>query len=234
VVIPFGTGWLFGPATEGSSLPGFDDSGWAAVTPLSWRDWDPAAWERVWVYRKHFDAWPGASGASGRVFLEVGGALTRSTVTLNGTVVGDYLGGYLPFSCELTGLVEPAGNVLAVRLDSGFNLNVPPDRPAPAVSTAVDFWQPGGIYRDVRLRVVPQVFLADVFAKPVNVLDAAARQVVVQATVDAAAGLDGAAEVAVSLRDEGLEIASGQMPVVISGPGQATAGGHWPPATSGR
>src|SRR6516225_12249874 len=100
VVIPFGTGWLFGPAAEGSSLPGFDDSSWAAVTlphtvtPLSWQDWNPAAWERVWVYRKHFDAVPDASG---RVFLEVGAALTHSTVTLNGTAVGDYLGGYLPF-----------------------------------------------------------------------------------------------------------------------------------------
>jgi beta-galactosidase len=229
VVIPFGTGWLFGPAAEGSSLPGFDDSGFASVTlphtvtPLSWQDWDPAAWERVWVYRKHFDALPsGASGASGRVFLEVGAALTHSTVTLNGTGVGDYLGGYLPFSCELTGALQPAGNVLAVRLDSTFNLNVPPDRPAPQHATSVDFWQPGGIYRDVRLRVVPQVFLADVYAKPVNVLDPAARQVVVQATVDAAAALDGTAEVAVSLRDDEVVIAAGRMPVVISGPGQAT------------
>ena len=99
MVIPFGTGWLFGPAAEGSSLPGFDDSGLVPVTlphtvvPLSWQAWHPAAWERVWVYRKHFDA-VGASGA-GRVFLDVGAALTHSTVTLNGTEVGDHLGGYL-------------------------------------------------------------------------------------------------------------------------------------------
>ena len=93
-VIPFGTGWKFGPAVEGSNRPGFDDSGWAAVTlphtvvPLSWQDWDPAAWERVWVYRKHFDAWPEADVAGRRVFLDVGAALTHSTVTLNGTEVG--------------------------------------------------------------------------------------------------------------------------------------------------
>ena len=233
-VIPFGTGWLFGPAVEGSSLPGFDDSGLApvtlphTVTPLSWQDWHPAAWERVWVYRKHFDAYD-VSGAGLRVFLDVGAALTHSTVTLNGTEVGDYLGGYLPFSFELTGLVEPAGNVLAVRLDSTFNLNVPPDRPAPAMSTSVDFWQPGGIYRDVRLRVVPAVFLADVFAKPVNVLDPAARQVVVQVTVDASAAAlavapeaSEAAEVAVELRDADLVIAAGRAPVEITGPGQVT------------
>ena len=79
-----------------------------------------------------------------------------------------------------------------MQLDSTFNLDVPPDRPALAVSASVDFWQPGGIYRDVRLRVVPQAFLADVFAKPVNVLDAAARQVVVEVTVDAAVAPPGA------------------------------------------
>ena len=94
--------------------------------------------------------------------------MTHATVTLNGTQVADHLGGYLPFSAEITGLLRPDGNVLAVRLDSGFNLNVPPDRPAPEPATSVDYWQPGGLYRDVRLRMVPQAFLADVFAKPVQ------------------------------------------------------------------
>ena len=98
--------------------------------------------------------------------------------------------------------------MLAVRLDSTFNLNVPPDRPAPEPTISVDYWQPGGIYRDVRLRVVPQAFLADVFAKPVSVLDPAARQVVVQATVDAASGLSGPAHVTVRLLGDGGEIAA--------------------------
>ena len=46
--IPFGTGWRFGPAAEGSSLPGFDDSGFEAVTlphtvaALGLQDWAPA------------------------------------------------------------------------------------------------------------------------------------------------------------------------------------------------
>ncbi len=226
-VIPCNTGWLFGPASADSSLPGFDDSAFATVTlphtvaALSWQNWDPATWEQVWTYRKHFDAPPG-TGAM-RVFLDVGAALTRATVTLNGVQVADHLGGYLPFSCELTGLLQPAGNVLAVRLDSGFNLNVPPDRPAPAVSTSVDFWQPGGLYRDARLRVVPQVFLADVFAKPVNVLDPATRQVVVQATVDAAGPSPGNVQVAVVLLDGTRAMARGQAPVTITGPGPATA-----------
>jgi beta-galactosidase len=222
----FNTGWLFGPASEGSSLPGFDDGALARVTlphtvvPLSWQNWDPATWERVWVYRKHFDAPPGM-----RVFLDVGAALTRATVTLNGIEVADHLGGYLPFSAEIGAALRPEGNVVAVRLDSTFNLNVPPDRPAPYSSTSVDFWQPGGLYRDVRLRAVPPVYLSDVFAKPVNVLDATARQVVVQATVDAAVVPAGPVHVTFELRDGETVIASARVPAVITGAGQLTVTG---------
>jgi beta-galactosidase len=223
--VSFDAGWLFGPASAGSSLPEFDDSTLAAVTlphtvvPLSWRNWDPSAWERLWVYRKHFDAPPGTDGM--RVFGDFAAAMTRATVTLNGVEVADHLGGYLPFSAEITDQLRPDGNVLAVRLDSTFNLNVPPSRPTPYASTSVDFWQPGGIYRDVRLRVVPQVFLADVFAKPVNVLDAAARQVVVEVTVDAAVVPAGPAQVVVELRDGARTIASARVPAVITHEGQA-------------
>jgi beta-galactosidase len=223
--VSFGAGWLFGAYTDGCELPGFDDSALAPVTlphtvaPLSWQDWDPASWERAWVYRKRFDAPPGHGGQ--RVFLDFAAAMTHATVTLNGTQVADHLGGYLPFSAEITGLLHPEGNVLAVRLDSGFNLNVPPDRPAPEPTTSVDYWQPGGLYRDVRLRTVPQAFLADVFAKPVHVLDPAARQVVVQATVDAADATS-PAHVAVELLDDGRVISSARVQTQIAGPGQVT------------
>ena len=51
--VSFGAGWRFGAYTDGSEQPGFDDSALAPVTlphtvaPLSWQDWDPASWERV-------------------------------------------------------------------------------------------------------------------------------------------------------------------------------------------
>ena len=224
--LSFNAGWLFGPASADSSQPGFDDSAFTPVTlphtvaPLSWQDWDPSAWEQVWAYRKHFDAPRGTEGM--RVFLDFSAAMTQATVTLNGTQVAEHLGGYLPFSAEVTSALRPTGNVLAVRLDSTFNLNVPPDRPAPYATTSVDYWQPGGIYRDVRLRSVPQVFLADVFAKPVNVLDPEARQVVVQVTADAAAVPAGTTQVAVELLDEAEPIASALIPVVITEAGQVT------------
>jgi beta-galactosidase len=230
-IASFAAGWRFGPATAGSDQPGFDDSALATVTlphtaaPLSWQGWDPATWERVWVYRKHFDA-PAGLGANiqgkPRVFLDFAAALTHATVTLNGTPVTSHFGGYLPFSAEITGHLRPEDNVLAVTLDSTFNLDVPPDRPAPYISTSVDYWQPGGIYRDVSLRTVPQIFLADVFAKPVNVLDAGARQVEVQATVDAAAVPAGRVELNVDLVDGILTVASATAPVAIGQAGQVT------------
>src|SRR5262249_6988015 len=115
---PFGTGWRFGPASAGSDRPEFNDGRLAEVTlphrvvPLSWRDWDPSAWDGVWMYRKRFDAPRGAE--HGRVFLDFAAAMTHATVTLNGAEVADHLGGYLPFAVELTGLLRPRGNVLAV------------------------------------------------------------------------------------------------------------------------
>ena len=112
--------------------------------------------------------------------------------------------------------------MLAVTLDSTFNLDVPPDRAAPAISTSVDFWQPGGIYRDVSLRAVPQIFLADVFAKPVNVLDAGSRRVDVQATVDAAVVPTDPVTVALELVDGDHTLATATTPVTISQAGRVT------------
>jgi beta-galactosidase len=224
--IPLDAGWRFGPYTPGSEAPGFDDSGLAAVTVphtvarLSWRNWDPDAWEGEWIYRKRFDAPPGASGM--RAFVDFDGAMTHAKPTLNSRALPDHLGGYLPFSREITGLLQPSGNVLAVALDSSFNLNVPPSRPAPYPAASVDYWQPGGLYRRVWLRIVPQNFLADVFAKPVNVLDASRRQVIVECSVDAASVPRGDARIVVDLRAGDRTISSATAAVTIREAGQIT------------
>jgi beta-galactosidase len=224
--IPLDADWRFGPWTPGSEAPGFDDRGLQTVTVphtvtrLSWRNWDPDTWEGEWIYRKHFDAPPGASGM--RVFIDFDGAMTHAKPALNGHALPDHLGGYLPFSREVTGLLQPAGNVLAVTLDSRFNLNVPPSRPAPYPPSSVDYWQPGGLYRRVWLRIVPQNFLADVFAKPVHVLDPSRRQVVVECSIDAASVPRGDTRIAVDLRDGDRTISSASVPVTIREAGQIT------------
>jgi beta-galactosidase len=224
--VPLDAGWRFGPYTPGSEAPGFDDSGLAAVTvphtvtPLSWRNWDPDSWEGEWVYRARFDAPTGAGGM--RAFIDFDGAMTHAKPTLNGHALPGHLGGYLPFSREVTGLLRPTGNVLAVALDSRFNLNVPPSRPAPYPPASVDYWQPGGLYRRVRLRVVPPNFLADVFAKPVHVLAASRRRVDVECSVDAASVPHGDGCVVVELRDGDRTISSATAAVTIREAGTFT------------
>jgi beta-galactosidase len=228
--VSFDGGWLFGRFVTGSDQPGFDDSALATVTlphtvaRLSWQNWDPSTWENVWIYRKHFDAPADTDGL--RLFLDFQAAITQSTVTLNGEVVTQFAGGYLPFSAEVTGKLKPTNNVVAVAVDSTFNLDVPPDRPGPAISTAVDFWQPGGIYRDVQLRAVPPIFVSSVSAEPANVLDDRNRQVAVQVVVDAAVVPAGPVTIAVELGDpddsQNALIATATVPVTITATGQTT------------
>jgi len=202
----FNQGWLFGGRYRaGTAEPGYDDSGFTpvtlphTVTALSWGDWDPASWQQVWIYRKHFD-WPGstddAGSAARRVFADFDGVLVSADVRLNGRPVGRHRGGYLPWSAELTGSLAEGGNVLAVIVDARW-LPVPPDGAA-AGAAAVDFLQPGGIYRDVRLRVVPEVFLSGVSTWPASAV-AAGRALQVEATVDAACWPAGPAQVTAEL-----------------------------------
>ena len=223
--VAFNRDWRFGgPLQPGSTQPGFDDSGFErvtlphTVTPLSWRRWDNSAWERQWIYRRRFDVPGELSGL--RLFVDFGAALTGTAVTLNGRELGEHLGGYLPFSHEITDHAMARDNLLAVALDSRFQLNVPPNRPD-VNTTRVDFWQPGGIYRSVDLRAVPQTFIADVFAKPVDVLSPG-RRVDVQCTIDSAEPPAGRASVRVALLRDGRAVREASAPVTIDAPGQTT------------
>jgi len=222
----FNEGWLFGGRyVAGSAGPGFDDRGFTqitlphTVTPLSWGDWDPASWEGVWIYRKHFEVRQRPAGRS-RVFADFDGVMADATVLLNGTAVATHRGGYLPFSAELTGSLLAQDNVLAVVVDSRW-LPVPPAGHAGGAAS-IDFLQPGGIYRDAALRVVPQVFLADVFASPARVLGTD-RSVLVQATIDAVALPSGPVEIRAELLDGARRLASTAQQVTLTAPGQSVA-----------
>jgi beta-galactosidase len=220
----FNQGWRFGGIyVTGAEQPGYHDGGFTAVTlphtvtPLSWGNWDHTTWEEVWIYRKRF---AGAGLSAGRVFADFDGVLTNATVVLNGATVATHEGGYLPFSAELTGHLVDGENVLAVIVDARW-LNVPPNN-VTGDAASVDYLQPGGIYRDVTLRVVPDIHISDVWATPGDVL-AAARQLLVQVTIDAAVVPSGAFDVTVQLLDGTREIAAvtGSAPVQAIGPNVA-------------
>src|SRR5205823_13109894 len=218
---PFNQDWLFGGTyVGGAEAHGYPEAGFATVTiphtvtPLGWGDWDHTTWEEVWVYRKHI-TWP----ASSRVFVDFQGVMTNATVFLNGAQITTYQGGYLPWSAELTATLAAGDNVLAVVVDARW-LDVPPSG-APGGAGAVDYLQPGGIYRDVALRVVPQVFVADVFARPANVLTASP-SVQVQVRIDAATVPRSPVSVTASLMDGMTQLSSATGSVSLTGTGTTT------------
>ena len=226
LIYSLNTKWLFGGEySVGSETTLYDDSGFArvtlphTVTRLSWRHWNVNAWQQVWIYRRHFDGGP-LLGPGNRILLDFEGVMVNATVVINDQAVVSHQGGYLPFSAELTGHVTKGDNLLSVVVDSR-SLPVPPVS-AGHGSGSIDFYQPGGIYRDVRLRVVPQAFLSDLFALPVNVLSSQ-RRVDVECTIDSALTEHATGTLLVWLMDGTQQIAVQAATITFDSPGIATA-----------
>jgi beta-glucuronidase len=104
----------------------------------------------VW-YRRKFDYH--RSGPSVRAFLYFGAVNYRADVYLNGKKLGTHIGGFTPFSYEVTGLVKETGNSLVVRVDNTRHLEA-----VPTINT--DWWNYGGLTRDVLLAETPATFIS--------------------------------------------------------------------------
>jgi beta-galactosidase len=221
-LFPLNQNWLFGGKFAAAALaPDFNDGAFANVTlphcvsKLSWEGWHPAEWEDVWIYRRHFSQL--AEFKNRRVFLDFDGVMNTAMPVVNGHALSKYAGGYLPFHYEITDLLQEDKNVLAVAIDSRWN-PVPPDG-NPKGPTSVDYLEAGGIVRSVSLRAVPQIFISDVFAKPVNVLDSS-RRVDVACTIDAAALPQKSLRLQVEMLDGGRKIASASKDVSLQQTGE--------------
>lgn len=221
-VLALDRGWRFGGKFHAAALaPDYNDAGFApvslphAVTQLSWQDWDPAAWQDVWIYRRQFHLPEDFSGR--RVFLHFEGVMVGATPTINGHTLPTHLGGYLPFRYEITAWLVPGANVLAVAVDGRWS-NVPPQGAAVGAKR-VDYLEIAGLHRGVRLEALPAVHVADVFAKPVRVLEAD-RRVEVRCTLDAALVPPEPLVVDVELRRGGTVVARAQQETRWERPGR--------------
>jgi beta-galactosidase len=170
LVFPINRNWRYSPKfVEGAHGRQFDDSGFERVViphtnvKLPWHSFDDKDYEFVSIYRRKFKLPPEARGK--HVFVDFEGAMTASTVWINGVNLGEYKGGYTPFSFDLTPHIDFAGeNVLAVDLDSTERPDIPP------FGYQIDYLTFGGIYREVWLRAVPGTFIENIFAKPKDVM----------------------------------------------------------------
>ena len=89
-----------------------------------------------------------------RVYVWFGAASQRAMVFLNGIKLGEHDGGYTPFQFEITNLLQEKGNFLVVSVDNER-------RPEAVPGLMTDWWNYGGLTRDVRLIDLPNTFIQD-------------------------------------------------------------------------
>lgn len=91
-----------------------------------------------------------------KIFIRFEAAMNHAEVWLNGHKIGEHLGGYLPFTLDLSEALQTGDNLLQVRLDNRDN---PITGPKPLAQ--LDFNTYGGLYRDVRLMVKEPLHITD-------------------------------------------------------------------------
>lgn len=90
------------------------------------------------TYRR---ALPDAPPPGRRAFIRCDGVSVKAAVRVNGAPAAQHVGAFSAFTCEVTGLLKPTGNVLEIVADNAYDPDVPP--------TEGDFTVFGGVYRDV-------------------------------------------------------------------------------------
>ena len=163
-VYNFNVGWRFFKGDiSGAQDLGFSDKAWIVVSlphtvsimPVEASgsiNYQGPAW-----YRKHFKVDESFKGKLLTVHFEA--AMGRSQVYVNGKHVLEHLGGYLPFSIELTSYgVKPGDDCLiAIKVDNSNDKSYPPGKP----QNELDFCYHGGIYRDSWLIVTDKIHVSD-------------------------------------------------------------------------
>ncbi len=107
----------------------------------------PAWYRRVFSWKRR--------GA--RQFLHFEAIMGKSRIMLNGKVVAEHFGGYLPIHAEVTGVLKEGENVLEVWCDNSDDPSYPPGK----AQDVLDFTYFGGIYRDAYLIETGEAYVAD-------------------------------------------------------------------------
>jgi beta-glucuronidase len=133
----------------------FDKSGVLTV-PKDWNSQDSRLlyYEGTLWYRRLFEF--SKNNASNRVYVSFGAVNYEADVYLNGKKLGKHIGGFTPFSYEITDILRPGSNSLVVKVD-----NKRRKEGVPTLNT--DWWNYGGITRDVTIVEVPETYIADYF-----------------------------------------------------------------------
>jgi len=104
----------------------------------------------VWM-KRDFDYTP-ADGR--RALLYFGAVNYEAIVYVNGKLAGRHVGGFTPFCYDVTNLVHAGRNFVIVKIDNKRHQDNVPTR-------NFDWWNYGGITRDVLLVSVPETYVED-------------------------------------------------------------------------
>ncbi len=105
----------------------------------------------IW-YKKSFDYQFKTKG--NRVFVYFEASNYKTEVYLNGKKLGIHIGGFTPFNFEITEVLKEKDNFLIVKVD-----NKRTKEGVPTLNT--DWWNYGGLTRDVKLIETPSNFIQD-------------------------------------------------------------------------
>lgn len=119
--------------------------------PSDWNTWDQRLFfyeGTVW-FKRSFNYQPKAGR---RTLLYFGAVNYEAIVFVNGREVGQHVGGFTPFNFDVTDLLREGENFVIVKVDNKRSReNVP--------TLIFDWWNYGGITRDVMLVDVPQNYI---------------------------------------------------------------------------
>ena len=213
--LPMNRNWRYKAAkVAGAERPDFDDSAFETVViphtnvALPWHSFDDKDYEFISTYRRRFTLPPEAEGK--RVFVDFEGVMTASTVWINGVALGEYKGGFTPFSFELTPHLRTGENVLTVQVDSTERADIPP------FGYEIDYMTFGGIYREVSLRVVPETYIDNILAQPRDVMSGSP-SLDVHCFLAGSVPADRRLQMEAELRDGETVIARGMEPLTPAG-----------------
>ena len=149
---------------------------------------DSDSYQMICGYRRKIEF----PGKDKRVFVRFDGAAHIATVYLNGEKLCEHRCGYTAFSAELTKHLKDGENILAVRLDTTENSEIPP------FGFVVDYLTYGGLYRPVWLDIKEKEYINDVFVRTPDLN-----------TVHITADTDGDGEVTAEILDGDSVLATG-------------------------
>ena len=149
-------------AVEGAETKEFNDKDWTVVSLPDGIEYLPTEASgcinyqgEVW-YRKHFT--PDAALKGKKLFLHFEAIMGKRKVFVNGKLLTEHFGGYLPVIADVTDVLDWNGdNVIAVWADNSDDPSYPPGK----AQDVLDYTYFGGIYRDCWLIAHNNVFITD-------------------------------------------------------------------------